>query len=169
MSSSTNRPVRTIALVGALAASAALVGLPGTADAAQDVAAKAAQVGATTPVKWGTCPAATLAGVPADRVKLYSCATYPMPIDHDNSALGTIGIALMKRSALRPDKKIGSLFLNPGGPGGSGLSMAVTAGGMFQALVLDRFDSIGFDPRGVGASNPLRCFTTKEDADKVLD
>src|SRR3979409_972995 len=40
---------------------------------------------------------------------------------------------------------------------------------MFQALVLDRFDSIGFDPRGVGASNPLRCFTTKEDADKVLD
>jgi pimeloyl-ACP methyl ester carboxylesterase len=161
--------VRTIALVGALAASAALVGLPGTADAAQDVAAKAAQVGATTPVKWGTCPAATLAGVPADRVKLYSCATYPMPIDHDNSALGTIGIALMKRSALRPDEKIGSLFLNPGGPGGSGLSMAVTAAGMFQALVLDRFDSIGFDPRGVGASNPLRCFTTKEDADKVLD
>jgi pimeloyl-ACP methyl ester carboxylesterase len=161
--------VRTVALVGAFAASAALVGQPGTAVAAQDVAAMAAQVSATGPVEWGTCSAATLAGVAAGDVKLYSCATYRVPIDHDNSALGTIDIALMKRSALTPDKKIGSLFLNPGGPGGSGLTMAIAAGGIFQAKVLERFDSIGFDPRGVGASNPLRCFTTQEDADEVFN
>jgi pimeloyl-ACP methyl ester carboxylesterase len=169
MPGSTGRSGRTIAVVGAFAASAALVGLPGTADAAQDVAAKAAQVGATAPVKWGTCSAKTLEGVPPEQVKLYSCGAYRVPIDHDKATLGTINIALMKRSALTPNKKIGSLFLNPGGPGDSGLRMAIDAGTTFQAPVLNRFDSIGFDPRGVGASNPLRCFTTQEDADKVSD
>jgi pimeloyl-ACP methyl ester carboxylesterase len=153
--------LRTLALVGALVAGTAL-GLPGTG-----IAAPAATVKAV-PVSWVACSAPTLNGVPADEVKLYSCGTYRVPIDHDNAALGTIDIALMKRAALTPDKKIGSLFLNPGGPGGSGLRMAIAAGVIFQQPVLDRFDSIGFDPRGVGASNPLRCFTTQEDADGVF-
>lgn len=157
MPSSTRSPVRAFALVGALVAGV-MLGVPGTGSAAVEAA----------PVNWGPCSAAVLAGVPADQVKLYSCGSYRVPIDHDNAALGTIDIALMKRSALSPDKKIGSLFLNPGGPGGSGLRMAVAAGSIFQAPVLDRFDSIGFDPRGVGASNPLRCFTTQEDADDVF-
>ena len=160
--------MRTFALVGALVASAALAGMPGTAAAVQPESPGAAVAEAVVPVNWGTCSKETLAGIPADQVKLYSCAGYRVPIDHDNAALGTIDIALMKRAALTPDKKIGSLFLNPGGPGGSGLRMAVAAGRIFQAPVLDRFDSIGFDPRGVGASNPLRCFTTQKDADEIL-
>jgi len=151
--------VRALALVGALVAGLTL-GVPGTG--------VAAGIAAAAPVNWGTCSAASLAGVPANEVKLYSCGTYRVPIDHDNTALGTIDIALMKRAALTPDKKIGSVFLNPGGPGGSGLRMAISAGVIFQQPVLDRFDSIGFDPRGVGASNPLRCFTTQEDADDVF-
>ena len=73
-------------------------------------------VGATAPVTWGTCPSATLAGVPADQVKFYSCARYRVPIDHDNASLGTIDIALLKRAARTPDARVGSLFLNPGGP-----------------------------------------------------
>jgi pimeloyl-ACP methyl ester carboxylesterase len=155
--SSTRSSVRAFALVGALVAGITLA-VPGTGSAAVEAA----------PVNWGTCSATTLAGVPADQLKLYSCGSYRVPIDHDNAALGTIDIALMKRAALTPDKKIGSLFLNPGGPGGSGLRMAISAGSIFQPPVLDRFDSIGFDPRGVGASNPLRCFTTQEDADDVF-
>ncbi|MFC4080644.1 alpha/beta hydrolase [Amycolatopsis samaneae] len=159
--------MRSIALVGALVAGAALTGMTGTATAAPAGETLAAQVGATKPVEWGTCSAETLRGVPADQAKFYSCARYRVPIDHDDASLGTIDIALLKRAARTPDKRIGSLFLNPGGPGGSGLRMPISGTGYFQPQVVDRFDLIGFDPRGVGQSNPLRCFTTQEDAQEV--
>jgi pimeloyl-ACP methyl ester carboxylesterase len=160
--------VRSFALVGALVAGMGLAGTAGTAAAATEAAVKPAVVGATAPVAWGTCSAATLAGVPADQVNLYSCARYRVPIDHDNASLGTIDIALLKRAARTPDARVGSLFLNPGGPGGSGLRMPISGQYYFQPQVVDRFDLIGFDPRGVGQSNPLRCFTTQEDADEVF-
>ncbi|MFG1647340.1 alpha/beta hydrolase, partial [Amycolatopsis sp. NPDC049252] len=63
--------MRSFALVGALVAGIGLAGPAGTAAAAPDAAAKPAVVGATAPVAWGTCSADTLAGVPADQVKLY--------------------------------------------------------------------------------------------------
>lgn len=168
MRRSTRGRVRSFALVGALVAGMGLAGTAGTAVAAPEAAVKPAVVGATAPVAWGTCSAATLAGVPADQVKFYSCARYRVPIDHDNASLGTIDIALLKRAARTPDARIGSLFLNPGGPGGSGLRMPISGQYYFQPPVLDRFDLIGFDPRGVGQSNPLRCFTTQEDADEIF-
>ncbi|MFI9453680.1 alpha/beta hydrolase [Amycolatopsis sp. NPDC052450] len=160
--------MRGFALVGALVAGAALTGASGTAVAAPEAGTPAAQVGATAPVTWGACTADQIRGVPADQVKFYSCARYRVPIDHDNAALGTIDIAMLKRAAKTPDKKVGSLFLNPGGPGGSGFRMPIGAVNYFQPQVLDRFDLIGFDPRGVGASNPLKCFTTQEDANDVF-
>jgi pimeloyl-ACP methyl ester carboxylesterase len=172
-------------LVGVLIAGTALVSLPGMASAmvsagdgpavlgqgpapANAPATRTAVAPAVEPVDWQPCPSATLSGVAADQQKTYSCATYRVPIDHGNAALGTIDIALLKRAAKTPGKKIGSLFLNPGGPGGSGLKMPISAQSFLQPDVLDRFDTIGFDPRGVGASNPLRCFTTKEDSDDVF-
>ncbi|HET6709801.1 alpha/beta fold hydrolase, partial [Amycolatopsis sp.] len=160
--------MRSFALVGALVAGVGLAGTAGTAAAAEDAAVKPAVVGATAAPNWGTCPAATLTGVPADQVQFYSCARYRVPIDHDNASLGTIDIAMLKRAARTPDKRVGSLFLNPGGPGGSGLRLPISGPAIFQPQVLDRFDLIGFDPRGVGQSNPLRCFTTQEDADEVF-
>ncbi|GAB3168007.1 alpha/beta hydrolase [Amycolatopsis stemonae] len=160
--------MRSFALVGALVAGLGAAGTTGTAAAAEDAAVKPAAVGTTAAVAWGACSAATLAGVPADQVKYYSCARYRVPIDHDNGSLGTIDIALLKRAARTPDTRVGSLFLNPGGPGGSGLRMPISGQYYFQPSVLDRFDLIGFDPRGVGQSNPLRCFTTQEDADEVF-
>jgi len=57
--------------------------------------------------------------------------------------------------ARNPDQRIGSLLVNPGGPGASGLSFA--PGIQLPSEVLDRFDIIGFDPRGVGESTPLQC------------
>lgn len=168
MPRSTQGRVRSFALVGALVAGVGLAGTAGTAAAAEDAVAKPAVVGATAAVNWGTCSSDTLAGVPADQVKFYSCARYRVPIDHDNASLGTIDIALLKRAARTPDKRVGSLFLNPGGPGGSGLRMPISGQYYFQPQVLDRFDLVGFDPRGVGQSNPLRCFTTQEDADEVF-
>ncbi|QKV80988.1 alpha/beta hydrolase [Amycolatopsis sp. Hca4] len=160
--------MRAFALVGALVAGVGLAGPSGTAAAAEDAAVRPAAVGATPAVAWGTCASDVLAGVPADQVGFYSCARYRVPIDHDNASLGTIDIALLKRAARTPGQRVGSLFLNPGGPGGPGLTLPIAGEAIFRPQVLDRFDLIGFDPRGVGDSNPLRCFTTQEDADEVF-
>lgn len=159
------RTARIGTLVAALVVTTAAV--TGTAAAAPGSGVRAAATGSTAAVNWGACTKAELARVPADQVRLYSCARYRVPIDHDDASLGTIDLALMKRAAKVPGQRIGSLFLNPGGPGGSGLGMPKRGDKYFQPQVLDRFDLIGFDPRGVGASNPLRCFTTAEDAHDV--
>ncbi|WP_026361487.1 alpha/beta hydrolase [Amycolatopsis nigrescens] len=160
--------MRTRALVGVLVAGTALLGLPVAAQAEQVAQAdgpQAAQVGATPPVEWGPCAEGT---VPPDQTGSFSCATYRVPIDHDDATLGTIDLGLLRRAATKPDQKVGSLFLNPGGPGGPGMTMPVSAASFFNPEVMDRFDLIGFDPRGVGTSNPLRCFTTAEDANDVF-
>jgi pimeloyl-ACP methyl ester carboxylesterase len=141
----------------------------GTAPAAASAAAPGAEPGTVEAVHWGPCDAETMKVVPLAQAKSISCATYRVPIDHDNAALGTIDIALMRRAADKPAARIGSLFLNPGGPGGAGRMLAVAGEEVFDQQVLDRFDLIGFDPRGVGRSNPLRCFTTEEDAREVRD
>lgn len=182
MPSSTRRPARVAGLAAVFIAGTALAALPGTASAmvgAGDgpgtlgqapvvAAAVPAPAPAVASVDWQPCTSSTVSGVAADQVKQYSCATYRVPIDHDNAALGTIDLALLRRAAKTPDKRIGSLFLNPGGPGASGLRMPISADTFLQPAVLDRFDTIGFDPRGVGQSNPLRCFTTQEDSDDVF-
>ncbi|GAA1977909.1 alpha/beta hydrolase [Amycolatopsis minnesotensis] len=152
--------MRRLVLAGALAMGMAVAVAP--AAVASTTAAVPAAAGAVAPIAWHACAPGTVPAGP------YSCATYRVPIDHDNAALGTIDIALLKRAAAKPDQRIGSLFLNPGGPGGSGLRMPVSAPAFFDQPVLDRFDTIGFDPRGVGESNPLRCFTTAEDAAEVI-
>ena len=124
-----------------------------------------AQVATTAPIEWKPCEPEALEPVPPEDRFRYGCSTYSVPTDHDDASLGTIDIALMRRTVNRPETRIGSLFLNPGGPGGSGLAMPIGGDGMFEPSVLDRFDLVGFDPRGVGASSPLRCFTTEEEAE----
>lgn len=83
------------------------------------------------------------------------CGRYTVPLDYANPAGAVLRIAVTKHAA--SGKKIGSLLVNPGGPGESGQTLAQAAGSFFPANVLRHFDIIGFDPRGVGESQPIDC------------
>jgi pimeloyl-ACP methyl ester carboxylesterase len=91
----------------------------------------------------------------------FQCATLAVPIDYSKLSTGTFEIALLKYEA-RTRKKLGSLIVNPGGPGGSGVDYAYAAEYIFSPAILDRYDIVGFDPRGVSRSAPIRCLTDKE-------
>jgi len=90
------------------------------------------------------------------------CAELIVPIDYENLELGTFEISLLRYPAGNQKKRIGSLVINPGGPGGSGVDYAYNAEYAFDPDVLDAFDIVGFDPRGVGRSEPIRCLTNNE-------
>jgi pimeloyl-ACP methyl ester carboxylesterase len=91
----------------------------------------------------------------------FKCATLAVPIDYKNLSTGTFEIALLKYEA-RTSKKLGSLIVNPGGPGGSGVDYAYAAEYIFSPAILDRYDIVGFDPRGVSRSAPIHCLNDKE-------
>ncbi|NGY65676.1 alpha/beta hydrolase [Lentzea sp. NEAU-D13] len=143
----------------------------GTAVTGLGTASAQTEASVVRPAAWGQCAADVLATLPAtvtpeERARL-SCTTQEVPVDHSRPRGEKTGIAMMKRPANDPSRKIGSIFLNPGGPGGSGLIRGAIAKNYFQPAVLDRFDIIGFDPRGVARSAPLRCFRTQEESDAV--
>ncbi len=95
----------------------------------------------------------------------FQCTTARVPLDYDLPTGPTITLALLRRPADDPAHKIGSIFVNPGGPGGSGVEFLAEFGDdLFSDQVRARFDIIGFDPRGVGQSTPLRCFRTGDEA-----
>ncbi|MBW4717623.1 alpha/beta hydrolase [Saccharothrix obliqua] len=119
------------------------------------------------PVRWEKCAEDVLGLVPVELRDRVTCANHPVPLDHREPRGEKITIAMLKLPATDPANRIGSLFLNPGGPGGPGLYHPVRAGSFLQPEVLRRFDLIGFDPRGVARSAPLRCFRTQEEADEV--
>lgn len=93
---------------------------------------------------------------------LFQCATAPVPLDYGQPHGRTINLALLKRPASDPAHRIGTLFINPGGPSGNfaGPSGRVQFAAITQALgprVGARFDMVGVDPRGAGGSTPLSC------------
>ena len=98
----------------------------------------------------------------------FQCATVQVPLDYDRPAGTKISLSLIRLPAGSPRQRIGSLFINPGGPGGSGVDVVR---GVAQFLPLElrgRFDIVGFDPRGIIRSTPLRCFDTFDQAVSVL-
>ena len=86
----------------------------------------------------------------------FSCAVITVPLDYANPKGETISIAVKKRAATGGHAQ-GALFINPGGPGDSGVSFAERAGNAFSPDLLSAYDIIGFDPRGVGSSTAITC------------
>jgi pimeloyl-ACP methyl ester carboxylesterase len=83
----------------------------------------------------------------------FECATAEVPLDYDQPRRESIELALIRRPAPDPAQRIGTLFVNPGGPGGSGVNFL--RGAPEQAFAaLAGFDVVSWDPRGVGASVP---------------
>ncbi|WP_256923403.1 alpha/beta hydrolase [Streptomyces sp. 13-12-16] len=111
------------------------------------------------PLTWNTCG------------KNLECATIKVPQEYTEPEGAQIPLAVMRHRATDPDRRIGSLIFNPGGPGVSATetlrNLPKTAGtpGAFSAEVLARFDVIAVDPRGVGRSQAVRCLTDQQRAD----
>jgi pimeloyl-ACP methyl ester carboxylesterase len=105
------------------------------------------------------------AGIPEQRrEKLnFDCGRVLVPVDYAKPAGATMSVAVIRiRYQDQPDR-IGSLLVNPGGPGASGFFLAISLAASLPDDMLEHFDLVGFDPRGVGLSTPIRCESDKDE------
>ncbi|WP_455356926.1 alpha/beta hydrolase [Streptomyces sp. SYSU K217416] len=94
------------------------------------------------------------------------CGRLTVPLDYADPDAGTIQLALVRRPATNPAHRTGSLLFNPGGPGESGVKAVQDhTNEYFTTRLRSRFDLVGFDPRGVGQSAPIRCRSAAPPAD----
>jgi len=87
----------------------------------------------------------------------FTCTEIRVPRDYAAPSGGYLNISLIRAAATKPTKRIGSLLLNPGGPGASGVEFVRTGISSFPDALRERFDIVGFDPRGVNSSTAIRC------------
>ena len=106
----------------------------------------------------------TAIGTAAAKKMDFSCGRLPVPLSYANPSGATINIFVLKVHAKdqRAGDKVGSLLVNPGGPGESGINLAAGLVNALSSTVFGHFDLIGFDPRGVGLSSPLQCISDRE-------
>ncbi|GAB3655589.1 alpha/beta hydrolase [Actinocorallia lasiicapitis] len=128
--------LRTAAALAALALAAACTSAPKPTPAPE---------ASSKPIKWEKC---------GDGLQ---CGEVKVPLDYAAPDGEKLTLAVNRIPA--SGKKIGSLLVNPGGPGGSGLEFVAGAGRLFSDELREKFDIVGFDPRGVGQSSPVRCLT----------
>ncbi|MEV4225243.1 alpha/beta hydrolase [Nonomuraea sp. NPDC049725] len=139
--------------VGLVAGAATLV--VGVAPVA--VTAEVRQAAAADRVRWEKCPAAERKTAAAATME---CGTVRVPLDYREPWGQSIQLSInrIKAKVPRDGNHLGTLLVNPGGPGASGRTLAQYVAAVLPAGVRDRYDVVGFDPRGVGASRPaMRC------------
>ena len=91
----------------------------------------------------------------------FQCSTLRVQLDDGDPAKGTLDLAVARKRATS-GQRIGSLLVNPGGPGASAVDFLEAAYDSFPKAVRARFDLVAFDPRGVGRSSAVRCASTTE-------
>ncbi|MFF4312138.1 alpha/beta hydrolase [Streptomyces sp. NPDC001507] len=139
----------------------------GKASSGQPSAATATATGSTAlpaslssqKLDWARCKGTSDSAAPGDA---WRCATLKVPLDWAKPDGETIGLALIREQASGGSgKRIGSLLFNFGGPGGSGVATMPYFAGTVSAL-RERYDLVSWDPRGVGASEGIRCRSDKD-------
>ncbi|SDF02788.1 alpha/beta hydrolase fold [Blastococcus aurantiacus] len=113
------------------------------------------------PIEWEDCnePLQPLiAGRPgSERGLSFECGQVPVPISYDEPEGERLPLTLVRAVHPGQTDRIGSLVINPGGPGGSGVDAAIGLALTLPEDVVRRFDIVGFDPRGVSLSSPVEC------------
>jgi pimeloyl-ACP methyl ester carboxylesterase len=97
-------------------------------------------------IKWKSCS--------GDSLDPLQCARLSVPFDYNNPSKGSFSLKLVKRPAKIRTERVGSMLVNPGGPGFGGTTLAENADSYFSTTLIDTFDIIGWDPRGTGESTP---------------
>ncbi|MFB7937199.1 alpha/beta hydrolase [Streptomyces sp. NPDC056049] len=108
-------------------------------------------------LRWGDCAASVKA---ADGQR---CATLSVPLDHADPAGPRIDLAVSRLPSTRPEARRGTLFVIPGGPGGSGVQRLAQKGAALAEETGGAYDLVALDPRGVGGSAKARCGLAEED------
>jgi pimeloyl-ACP methyl ester carboxylesterase len=136
--------------------------VPTPPPAASNAIAASSVPGPSGSTPQGSPAAAEIEVAPAhwsDCGKGLQCADIRVPRDYGAPSSGYLTIALIRQPASDPKDRIGSLVVNPGGPGASGVEFVrgTAEQGIFPTALRKRFDIVGFDPRGVNASSAIRC------------
>jgi pimeloyl-ACP methyl ester carboxylesterase len=128
--------------------------LTGTVSAAEDPSPPGGLPGVQVPsLSWKDC---------TNTDNGFQCATAQVPRDYRNLGRGSLSLSLKRHLATDFTHRIGSLFVNPGGPGGSAADFVSSVVSRLPAEVASRFDVVGFDPRGVAGSGQVTCMTAEE-------
>jgi pimeloyl-ACP methyl ester carboxylesterase len=152
----------TLAVVASALLAACTTGSSGSSIANPPTTTLPPQTGATT------APTASLASFYEQRPAWrgcgggFLCASITVPLDYAHPAAGSITLKLIRLPAKDPAHRIGSLLINPGGPGASGIEFARDAGNAFTARIRAIYDIVGFDPRGVASSSPVVCLSDRQ-------
>jgi len=129
-------------------------------------AATATSTSVSSPISWGACPPPPPGSLIPDAGQ--ECATIPVPLDYRSPNGEQIQVGISRVKAANPSLRRGVLLANPGGPGGAGIDMPRILTALFPQDVLDRYDIIGFDPRGVGTSTPVTCGLSTQEQEQAF-
>jgi len=91
---------------------------------------------------------------PMDGNVAVELGTFTVPVDYSDPSKGTFDLNIARHLAMNPTERIGSLLINPGGPGSGAVDFAISAELNFGQPLLDHFDIVAWDPRGTGESSP---------------
>jgi pimeloyl-ACP methyl ester carboxylesterase len=148
---------RTIVAAAALAGVCVIAQSAGQASGAGVSGSSPSANGVGAPIAWAECDP------PGSGVQ---CATIRVPLDWDHPNGRTIRLALARHLASKPDERIGTAFIDPGGPGDTGVGLVRGDPEGVDAIGGGRFDVVGWDPRGVQGSTRVRCFKSRRAEDR---
>jgi pimeloyl-ACP methyl ester carboxylesterase len=157
-----------------LALSLVLAGCTSFSDTVGQEAATTASTAPETkaaPIDWTDCNEQIqklVAGQPGSERNLsFECGRTEVPINYDEPQGATLPLFLVRVVSGTQTNRIGSLMVNPGGPGASGADAAIGLALTLPDEILGRFDIVGFDPRGVGLSTPVKCISDKRKEEMI--